>query len=333
MFPFHTMFASVVVALLVVLGLAGLAGLRGPTPTPPASFVLQPFPHPLLQTLPSSLGARATTSLPTVLVPGMGDSCFNPGFSQLVQLVAQRTNTSAVCVGPGFDPVSDAIGSFAKTMREQVEQFRTRVRKHAELKQGFNAIGLSQGNLVIRAYVQRYNDPPVVNFISVHGPHAGVSSLPRCDPNGVGGIMCTVIDSIVGGVVYSEAVQAGLAQANYFRDQMRLSDYLEHCSFLPEFLDRAQAGDAARLTSLRKLVLVMAQRDTMIIPKESEWFGALQTHSRSIVVPAERQPWYQALGLDVLQASGRLVTATTAGNHLDFSKRELDEWIDSHFLQ
>ncbi|KAH9258239.1 hypothetical protein BASA81_003288 [Batrachochytrium salamandrivorans] len=331
------MFASVLVMLvvLVVLLLLGLAWLYyTPTTvtTAQASFVLQPFPHPVLQTLPSSLGLKATTSLPTVLVPGMGDSCFNPGFSQLVGFVSQRTNTSAICIGPGFDPISDAIGSFAKTMGEQVEQFKTRVRKHPELKLGFNAIGLSQGNLVIRAYVQRYNDPPVVNFISIHGPHAGVSSLPRCDPNGVGGIMCTVIDSIVGGVVYSPAVQAGLAQANYFRDQMHLGDYLEHCSFLPEFLDHAMAN-TARLTSLRKLVLIMAQRDTMIIPKESEWFGALQTNSRSIVVPAEHQPWYQTLGLNVLQSSGRLITATTAGNHLDFSKRELDEWIDLHLLQ
>jgi hypothetical protein len=45
----------------------------------------------------------------------------------------------------------------------------------ANLKNGFNAVGYSQGNLVIRGYVERYNDPPVHNFISMHGILFGVS--------------------------------------------------------------------------------------------------------------------------------------------------------------
>lgn len=39
-----------------------------------------------------------------------------------------------------------------------------------------------QGNLLIRAYIERYNDPPVANFVSFHGPLAGVGALPQCAP-------------------------------------------------------------------------------------------------------------------------------------------------------
>jgi hypothetical protein len=90
--------------------------------------------------------------LPTVLVPGMGDSCFNPGFSQLTNLVAGRTAKEAFCVGAGGDPMTDAVYSFTKTMDEQVEHFANKVKTNPSLAIGFNAIGLSQGNLIVRAY-------------------------------------------------------------------------------------------------------------------------------------------------------------------------------------
>ena len=110
--------------------------------------------------------------------------------------MAGRTSRDAFCIGPGDDIVTDPVYSFTKTMDEQVEHFAERVRNNIHLAAGFNAMGLSQGNLIIRAYsafvgclsavialtfvpVQRYNDPPVLNFISVHGPHAGTASVPR----------------------------------------------------------------------------------------------------------------------------------------------------------
>lgn len=55
----------------------------------------------------------------------------------------------------------------------QVDAFAEVVRADANLSQGFNAIGYSQGNLIIRAYVERYNKPPVKSFISFHGPMMG----------------------------------------------------------------------------------------------------------------------------------------------------------------
>ena len=43
---------------------------------------------------------------------------------------------------------------------------------------GFHAVGLSQGGLVLRGYVETRNDPPVRRLISVCSPHAGIGSCP-----------------------------------------------------------------------------------------------------------------------------------------------------------
>jgi hypothetical protein len=50
-----------------------------------------------------------------------------------------------------------------------------------------------QGNLVIRGYIERYNNPPVFNFVSFHGPLAGVGALPQCKPTQM---VCKMIDKV-----------------------------------------------------------------------------------------------------------------------------------------
>ena len=61
---------------------------------------------------------------------------------------------------------------------KQLEEFTAEVRADPLLKGGFPAVGLSQGNLVLRAYIERVNDPPVRQFISVCGPNTGVATCP-----------------------------------------------------------------------------------------------------------------------------------------------------------
>jgi palmitoyl-protein thioesterase len=292
-----------------------------------SSFILNPFPPSFLSQVPVER-KQLTASIPTVLYPGMGDSCFNPGFSQLTKMVEERTGQPAYCIGPGFDPTSDMINGFAKTMLEQVKHFEVKIRKIPSLKHGFNAIGLSQGNLILRAYAQSVKDIPIVNFISIHGPHAGVSAIPKCDPSfGLLSTLCKLLDVLIGTQVYSTDIQTSLAQANYFRDPFKLDEYSKKCLFLPEYLDLTKTT----LTSLNRFVLIMAEKDTMIFPKESEYFGAFESNSLTRVIPGNLQPWYESLGLKTLEETGRLITLKTSGNHLEFSRTELYNWIDTYF--
>eukprot|EP00041_Stephanoeca_diplocostata_P019661 m.427713 g.427713 ORF g.427713 m.427713 type:complete len:436 (+) comp21363_c1_seq21:296-1603(+) len=84
---------------------------------------------------------------------------------------------------PGIYTRSIEIGngkedSLLFNMNKQVDIFAENVRKDPKLVHGFNVIGHSQGGLVIRGYVERYNDPPVFNMISWAGPQAGVYGVP-----------------------------------------------------------------------------------------------------------------------------------------------------------
>ena len=58
---------------------------------------------------------------------------------------------------------------------QQVDVFAQKIKADKNLVNGFNCIGFSQGNSLCRGYIQKYNNPPVITFLSVHGTVSGVS--------------------------------------------------------------------------------------------------------------------------------------------------------------
>ena len=54
-------------------------------------------------------------------------------------------------------------------MDDQVKEFYDDVSSDENLKYGFNIVAFSQGTLVSRGYIQRFNSPPVYNYISWAG--------------------------------------------------------------------------------------------------------------------------------------------------------------------
>eukprot|EP00755_Sulcionema_specki_P004822 Sspe_Gene.31098::Locus_15353_Transcript_1_1_Confidence_1.000_Length_962::g.31098::m.31098/K01074/PPT; palmitoyl-protein thioesterase len=127
----------------------------------------------------------ASGRLPTVLMHGMGDSCFNAGMKSITKAVGDNLGSYSVCIPTGATREKDTMNGFFMTMNENVEVFAAKVRADPELAQGFNAIGFSQGNSVIRGYIQKYNNPPVSTFLSVHGTVMGVAGFPNCSPSGL----------------------------------------------------------------------------------------------------------------------------------------------------
>lgn len=144
--------------------------------------------------------------------------------------------------------------------------------------------------------------------------------------------MCSLLDQVLGDFIYTPTIQTSIAQSNYFRDPFRISDYLSGCSFLPSILDNATKEQGDRLRSLYKLVLIMADRDTMIVPKETAVFGFFADRSYKDIVHASEQPWYHTLKLDALVEEKKLVVESTEGDHLRFSISQLHKWVDNYFL-
>jgi palmitoyl-protein thioesterase len=72
-------------------------------------------------------------------------------------------------------------------------------------------------------------------------------------------------------------------------------------------------------------VLVKFLNDTIVVPRDSEWFGFYADGQDSKLQALEESPLYQEdwLGLKTLNESGRLLMLSCHGNHLH---RMLSEW-------
>lgn len=297
---------------------------------------------------PLPLERAAAGGLPVVMMHGMGDFGNNPmGMVPLKKAIAQTANAYVHSVELCSEPSKlencdgeDQKNGFLMTMDEQVDQFARVVKADPKLQSGFNAVGFSQGNTVIRGYIHKYNNPPVKTFLSMHGVLMGVNGLPQCPMSVPGlGAICRTVDALVSHFgVYSSLVQNRLAQANYYRDAENLAEYRSHGHFLPYINNEVQGQQNAtykkNFESLEKLVLVMAEDDTMVHPKESEHFGYFKDGSRTELVDMRDAPWYTEdwFGLKSLDVQKKIDFHSTPGNHLRFKKEFLLEMVKQYFV-
>lgn len=89
------------------------------------------------------------------------------------------------------------------------------------LKNGFNAIGISQGGQFLRAYVERCNDPPVRTLITLGSQHQGVMALPGCPTDST---ECSLWNSLMKFGVYNPLVHHRVVQAQYYKVQLAWFD-------------------------------------------------------------------------------------------------------------
>lgn len=114
-------------------------------------------------------------------------------------------------------------------MNEQLEGVAQQLAGIDELGHGFDAIGFSQGTPTVfskssshvlrklrggqflRAYVERYNTPPVHNLLTFGSQHMGVSDLPLCKP---GDVLCQIARRAARFGVYGKYAQNNLIQVS-----------------------------------------------------------------------------------------------------------------------
>lgn len=293
----------------------------------------------------AAISAVHGDNTPVVLMHGMGDFAKNPlGMIPIKDKIAELAKTYVHSVEICSDPTKledcvtqDQSNGFLMTMDHQVEQFARVVRADPKLKDGFNAMGMSQGNTLIRGYIEMYNDPPVKKFVSLHGPMMGVAGLPRCNMNGTLSWICKTVDGLASMGAYTEFVQSKLAQANYLRDPKDLTEYRKACQFLPyinnEVDGKQNATYKSNFASLEKLVLVMAEDDTMVQPKVSEHFGFFKDGSTSETIAMEDAPWYTEnwFGLKDLNEAKKIDLFSTPGDHLRFTMEFLEKMVTTYF--
>ncbi|KAM5543147.1 hypothetical protein V8D89_003021 [Ganoderma adspersum] len=267
---------------------------------------------------------------PLVIWHGLGDSYASPGMLQFMQLIKE--------IHPGMfihsirldeDLEKDQKAGFFGDVNEQLELVNEQIGAIPELHGGFDAIGFSQGGQFLRAYVERYNAPPINNLITFGSQHMGVSDLPLCSR---WDIVCHLARRAARGGVYTEWAQHNLIQAQYFRDPDQIDAYLNSSSFLAsinnEVPAHANATYAAHLATLNALVLVLFSADKTVVPKESAWFGSYSHPNGSrdgnekVMVPMRLQPLYAHdwIGLRKLDEAGRVSLETCEGEHMQLAE-------------
>ncbi|CAL5381287.1 unnamed protein product [Camellia sinensis] len=108
----------------------------------------------------------------------LSEKCSTRGVKRLIKLLSKSSDSEGYCIEIG----NGIWDSWFMPLLEQTTIACEKVVKEMDkLSEGYNIVGLSQGNMVGRGIVEFCDGgPPVKNFISLVGPHAGTASIPFC---------------------------------------------------------------------------------------------------------------------------------------------------------
>ena len=253
--------------------------------------------------------SAAKSYRPVVLMHGLGSSA-----SYMDSLASWIRNDF-----PGIYVRSAEVGdgpldSYIIEVNKQVEMLAAELASDPNLQHGFDLIGHSQGGLLTRGYIERFNNPPVHNWISLAGPHAGVFGVPKFNSQ------CPDADcpwlaelmSYLAEVGLAEAItQQYLSFAQYWKNPLNYSLYLNTSGYLADVNNERPVKNGnykANMISLNHAALVLAELDDIVIPKESAFFEFYELGQDSVVQNFTDTPTYIGdwVGLRTLQNSGRL---------------------------
>jgi len=271
--------------------------------------------------------------LPVVLWHGMGDTCCDPlSMGRIKRLIEKHLPGIYVkSLMIGNNVIEDEYNGFLMNVNDQIVFANKEINNDTNLTVGFNAIGFSQGSQFLRAYVERFNSPQVNNLISIGGQHQGVFGFPQCPGDNV--TLCEIVRRLLNYGAYEPFVQDHVVQAEYWQDPLNEDEYLKDCVFLPDINNNLATKNAtykANMLKLDNFVMVMFENDTMVQPKESEWFGFYVAGQDKLTYTLQQSELYQQdwIGLKQMNESGKLTFLATEGNHLQFT----DAWFVDNII-
>eukprot|EP00794_Sanderia_malayensis_P004811 gene4811-5441_t len=274
-----------------------------------------------------SHAAPATSPVPVVIWHGMGDSCCNPLSMGSIKAMVEKKVGNAVYVRSlmvGDNVMQDVENGFLLNANTQVEMVCKKLATDPKLKNGYNAMGFSQGGQFLRAVAQRCPFPPMLNLISFGGQHQGVFGFPHCP--GENSTLCDYVRKLLDYGAY-----LSLVQAEYWHDPTKEEEYRQKSVFLAD-INQGKTYNASyklNLMKLKNFVMVKFLKDTMVDPKESEWFGYYIPGQAKLTQPLQKTKLYtdDLLGLKEMDKAGKLHFLGADGDHLRFTEDFFDKNI------
>jgi len=227
-------------------------------------------------------------------------------------------------------------------MNTQIEMFAAKVRSDPALANGFDLVGHSQGGLITRAYIERYNSPRVHNYVSLAGPQAGVYGVPDFN-DWCPDVDCDWINKIMSKIAeggWTEPLmQQHVTFAQYWRDPLNYTAYLASSSFLADINNDRAAKNATYRANMvgttGRHVYLQALQDHIVVPKQSEWFENFAPGEDSVIPNVTATPGYLGdwVGLKTLHEQGRLTLAAVNCTHQDMPRASCKAAVYDAFIK
>ena len=209
-------------------------------------------------------------------------------------------------------------------MYNQVEWLKNELESDPNLAQGCIIIAHSQGGLVARYFIEKYNNPRVYVYISWGTPEVGIFGAPDKLDYRFGWL--NYIKNHAHKFAYSYAMQRLISFAGYWKDSFFYDKYLSGSTFLPYLNNEIDHADAAlfkeNICNLCTMVVVQSTREEVVVPAASCHFCFYQIGLDTAIEHLSNTDWYKQdnLGIKTLAESGRLHFKFAHCTHADFQK-------------
>ncbi|CAH2256681.1 jg19636 [Pararge aegeria aegeria] len=272
---------------------------------------------------------------PIVLWHGMGDTCclvFSLGMFK-TYLEKQIPGVYVLSLRIGNSAIEDLENGYFMYPNKQVETVCDVLAKDPKLQDGFNAIGFSQGSQFLRAVVQRcgHKVGPVKNLVTIGGQHQGVYGIPHCFA--LQHETCDYVRKLLNYAAYYSWVQKSLVQATYWHDPLDDATYKKSSEFLADINNERKINQTyvQNLNRLDHFIMVKFENDSIVQPKETEWFGFYAPGQAEEILSLQQSELYKMdrLGLKKMDEDGKLVFLSQPGDHLRFT----EEWFTENILK
>ncbi|MFH4980469.1 hypothetical protein AB6A40_007178 [Gnathostoma spinigerum] len=171
-------------------------------------------------------------------------------------------------------------------------------------------------------------------LISFGGQQQGISGLPHCPEYSA---VCNTVRHMLNYGAYTRVVQDHVIQAQYWHDPMAELKYRETSIFLADINNEKMINQTYKenLQKLKRLVLVKFKKDSIVVPRETEWFGFYKENDTSSLIAMEETKLFveDRIGLKKLKDSGRLHMISVDGDHLQMKEDEFVTKIINKYLR
>lgn len=255
---------------------------------------------------------------------------------RIADMITSQTGNYAKSLVIGENDADDRANGFLMPVFDQVDYVCDIIQNDPQLKDGYHAVGFSQGAQFLRGVAQKCPSPPMINFISIHGQHEGVYGFPGCDVEDYPEI-CDLLRRLLD-LAYLPEIQSRLVQAQYWHDPVHENGdtYRRNSEYIAPINNDVREGYdinqdyKTNLMKLQKFVMVKGEKDITVLPNDTSWFGFYADGSDTKLLSLQEGKIYQAdvLGLAEMDKDGKLVFKTTPGGHMSFS----DAWFISDII-